>query len=68
MQMQQQLQEMGAQVEQLQNDKANMQQALTDARDTIGTMSARGANPEESAIIEASRNTMGVPTGAALPT
>jgi len=69
--MQQQLEQMGQQMEQMQAENQNLRKTATSATNAMATMAARrggGQNQEPSAIVQASQNTLGQPTGAPLPT
>ena len=81
-QMQQQLEQMQAQMQGMAEENQNLKTGLTQAKNTLATMSKRRSNNaamgqvgEEggggnttSAIVDNARNTLGLPTGAALPT
>jgi len=75
-QMQQQLEQAQQQMQQMQAENQSLRKTTTDLTNSLATMGTRTAAPssmEQSpdspgAIVEASRNTLGVPTGAALPT
>jgi hypothetical protein len=82
-QMQQQLEEMQMQMQQLQAENENLSRTANQATNTLAGMSARrggavtpdatkvaeagGGQDTANAVVNASRNTLGVPTGAALP-
>lgn len=77
-QMQQQMEQMQAQMQQLQQENQSVRRELTDTTNDLAEISATrgpvqksaGVNDPNnpSAIVESSRNMMGVPTGAQLPT
>lgn len=77
--LQQQVEQMGAQMQQMADENQNLKKATMQMSNTLSTIAARkggppepqaGAAPEpdESAIVSASQNMMGVQTGAPLPT
>ena len=73
-QMQQQLEQMGAQMEQMQEENNTLKKGLTEITDTDRGVEA-GANGlpqneeiQQSPIVTGAQNTMGLPTGATLPT
>ena len=83
MQMQQQIEQMGQQMQQMQAENQNLRRTATNATNALANISARrggsvapgatkvaeaggGPNTDE-AIVNAARNTLGTPTGAALP-
>jgi hypothetical protein len=83
MQMQQQLEQMGQQMQQMQAENQNLRRTAMNATNALANISARrggsiapgatkvaeaggGPNTDE-AIVNAARNTLGQPTGAALP-
>jgi len=80
-QLQQQVEQMGQQMEQMQAENQSLRKTATDLTNSLATMGTRrggGASPgggsmtpdpnSPNAIVEASRNSLGVPTGMALPT
>ena len=75
--MQQQLEQMGQQLEQAQTENANLRKSATQItnklqsignRQTGRQASAGGGEESPGAIVDAARNNLGQPTGAALPT
>ena len=75
-QMQQQLEQAQQQMQQMQAENQSLRKTTTDLTNSLATMGTRTAAPSSmeqppdspGAIVEASRNTLGVPTGMALPT
>jgi hypothetical protein len=83
MQMQQQLEQMGQQIQQMQAENQNLRRTATNATNALANMSARrggavapgatkvaeagGGQETDAAIVNAARNTLGTPTGTALP-
>lgn len=68
MQMQQQLEQMGAQMQNLQNENANLKKGTAIMKNSLNNMNARNPNNQTSAVVDAARNNLGLPTGAELPT
>ena len=73
--LQQQLQEMAAQLEQKDKENANLKQVTNEMTSALAATSARNGagaieapNPDESAIIEGATNNFGQQTGMPLPT
>ena len=66
--MQQQLQQMGGQMQQMQAENENLRKGLAITKNALNTMGAKRGTEETSAAVEAARSTMGMPTGAELPT
>lgn len=74
--MQQQLEQAQQQMQQMQAENQSLRRTTTDLTNSLATMGTRTAAPSSmeqppdspGAIVEASRNTLGVPTGMALPT
>ena len=76
-QLQQQVEEMSQQLQDVQAENQSLRRTTSDLTNTLATAGAKRtqgsgsmqASPDDpSAIVEASRNTLGVPTGLALPT
>jgi hypothetical protein len=77
-QLQQQVEQMSQQMEQMQAENQNLRKTATQMTNTLQAVSNRGASPravtpgrdsdEPNAIVNASRNTLGQPTGMTLPT
>ena len=73
--LQQQVEEMSQQLQQAQAENQSLRRTASDLTNTLATSGAKRtpssmqASPDDpSAIVEASRNTLGVPTGMQLPT
>lgn len=76
-QLQQQVEQMGQQMEQMQAENLSLRKTATNLTNSLSTINARRSEPSGSmmqppespdAIVKASRNTLGVPTGMELPT
>jgi hypothetical protein len=83
-QLQQQVEQMQMQMQQMQTENQNLRQTATNATNALASMSSRrggainpgatkvaeaGGGPNTTnAVVESARNSLGVPTGAALPT
>jgi TolA-binding protein len=83
-QLQQQVEQMQMQMQQMQTENQNLRQTATNATNALASMSSRrggainqgatkvaeaGGGPNTTnAVVESARNTLGVPTGMALPT
>jgi hypothetical protein len=72
--LQQQLEQMTQQMEQMAQENQNLKNTVAQTTDALTTMSARRGNPQkmpnaqQSPLVTGNQNTMGLPTGAELPT
>ena len=76
-QMQQQVEQMAQQMEQMQAENQSLRKTTSDLTNSLATVGSRRSGTQSSmtpqpdspgAIVDAARNTLGVPTGMALPT